>query len=177
MQPVLRPDGHFRASIHATLQWRTLLYALLLSLAVSLPRSGQAGAAAPLALSDFAHSALEIRSKAGRHWFKVYLAENTEQQMQGLMFIRALPADEGMLFPLQTPRIMNMWMKNTLIPLDMLFIDVHGKVVCVRERAEPESLALISCDKPVKAVLEIGGGQAGMRGIGVGDTVVHSAIH
>jgi uncharacterized membrane protein (UPF0127 family) len=123
-------------------------------------------------LSGFARSTLEIRSRAGRHWLKVYLAQSNEQQMQGLMFVRDLPADEGMLFPLATPRIMTMWMKNTLIPLDMLFIDASGRVACVRVKAVPQSLDLISCDKPVKAVLEIGGGQAAARGLAVGDSVL-----
>jgi uncharacterized membrane protein (UPF0127 family) len=127
-------------------------------------------------LTGFARSTLEIRSQGGRHWLKIYLAQSNEQQMQGLMFVRELPADEGMLFPLETPRIMTMWMKNTLIPLDMLFIDAKGRVVCVRAKAVPQSLDLISCDKPVKAVLEIGGGQAAARGIAVGDSVVHPSI-
>jgi uncharacterized protein len=70
-----------------------------------------------------------------------------------------------------------MWMKNTLIPLDMLFIDARGKIVCLLANAKPESLEILSCDKPVKAVLEIGGGEAGRRGIKVGDTVIHATFH
>jgi uncharacterized membrane protein (UPF0127 family) len=87
--------------------------------------------------------------------------------------VRIMPADEGMLFPQPQPRVMAMWMKNTFIPLDMLFIDSRGRVVCLRERTVPESLDIVSCDQPVKAVLEIGGGQAGKRGIAVGDRVIH----
>ena len=93
------------------------------------------------------------------------------------MFVTHLPSDEGMLFPEDKPKIMSMWMKNTLIPLDMLFIDTRGKIVCLLANAKPESLEILSCDKPVKAVLEIGGGEAERRGIKVGDTVVHATFH
>jgi hypothetical protein len=136
----------------------------------------QAHTQTPLSLDSYPRSMLEIRSGGGRHWLKVWIAETTEQQMQGLMFVRSLPDDQGMLFPLAQPRVMTMWMKNTLIPLDMLFIDSKGHVVCLRERTQPQSLALIHCEQPVKAVLEIAGGQAAMRGIKVGDAVVHPAL-
>lgn len=135
-----------------------------------------AHADAPQSLEGFARSTLEIRTASGRHWLKIYLAQTDAQQEQGLMFVRALPADEGMLFPLQTPRMMTMWMKNTLIPLDMLFIDARGRIVCIRAKAVPQSLDFISCDKPVKGVLEIAGGQAAARGIVAGDTVVHATL-
>lgn len=127
-------------------------------------------------LDSYPQSTLEIRSQAGRHWFKVYVASTQAQQMQGLMMVRNLPADAGMLFPQETPREMTMWMKNTLIPLDMLFIDARGRIVCIRARTEPESLDLIHCANPVKGVLEIGGGQAATRGIKVGDLVVHPSL-
>ena len=93
------------------------------------------------------------------------------------MFVSHLPSDEGMLFPQDQPRIVTMWMKNTLIPLDMLFIDTRGRIVCLLANTQPESLDILSCDKPVKAVLEIGGGEAQRRGIKVGDVVVHSTFH
>ena len=149
----------------------------LLALLLTLLQPPAVRAVEQPTLSGFARSTLEIRSQGGRHWLKIWLAQSNEQQMQGLMFVRELPADEGMLFPLETPRIMTMWMKNTLIPLDMLFIDSHGRIVCLLADAKPESLELLSCDKPVKAVLEIGGGEAQRRGIRVGDTVVHATFH
>ena len=151
------------------------LFSMLVLLVLCVTAS-PARAQAIASLDTFPRSTLEIRSAAGRHWLKIWLAETGAQQEQGLMFVRTLPDDQGMLFPLERPRIMTMWMKNTLIPLDMLFIDRKGRVVCLRERAVPESLALISCEQPVKAVLEIAGGQAAMRGIKVGDTVVHDSL-
>ncbi len=127
-------------------------------------------------LRDFARSTLEIRSSQGRHWFNIYLARSEAQQMRGLMFVRQLPEDAGMLFPLPAPRPMTMWMKNTLISLDMLFIDSKGHIVCLRERTVPQSLDLLECPVPVKAVLEIAGGQAAKRGIKLGDSVVQQDI-
>ena len=125
-------------------------------------------------LNAFPESALEIRTATGRQWFSIRIADTDARQEQGLMFVRALPADQGMLFPEATPRIAHFWMKNTLIPLDLLFITARGRIACLRERAKPLVLDLISCETPVKAVLEIGGGEAAKRGIHVGDAVRHT---
>ena len=90
------------------------------------------------------------------------------------MYIKWLPSDQGMLFPQAAPRVMSMWMKNTLIPLDMLFIDAGGRIVYIRERATPESEDIISIPTPVKAVLELPGGQCAALGIRAGDQVRHA---
>jgi uncharacterized membrane protein (UPF0127 family) len=151
--------------------------ALLLTLAVVLCCwSTRTHADQDAPLDSFGHSTLEIRGHEGRQWLKIWVAVSEAQQEQGLMHVRSLAADHGMLFPQPQPRIMTMWMKNTLIPLDMLFIDAKGRVVCLREQAEPESLALISCDHPVRAVLEIAGGQATRRHLAIGDTVITPAL-
>src|SRR4051812_318248 len=139
--------------------------------------SGLCGFAAPADEGGFPRSALQIRSAAGLNWFNIRIADTPAHRELGLMFVTDLPSDEGMLFPEDRPQMMTMWMKNTLIPLDMLFIDSHGKIVCLLANAKPESLDILGCDKPAKAVLEIGGGQAGRRGIKVGDTVVHATFH
>ena len=128
-------------------------------------------------IASFPQSALEIRSSLGRQWFNIHIADNEARQEQGLMYVRALPADEGMLFPATNPRVMTFWMKNTVIPLDLLFISAHGRIACLREQARPLVLNLITCDKTVKAVLEIGGGEAAKRGIRVGDLVTHEMFH
>ena len=125
----------------------------------------------------FPRSALEVRSTAGRQWFNIRIADTEPRRELGLMFVTHLPSDEGMLFPEDQPRVMSMWMKNTYIPLDMLFIDTHGRIVCLLASAKPEALDILSCDKPVKAVLEIAGGEAQRRGIKVGDEVVHATFH
>jgi uncharacterized membrane protein (UPF0127 family) len=126
---------------------------------------------------DFPRSALEIRSAHGRQRFNIRIADTEARQELGLMFQTRLPADEGMLFPQAQPRIVSMWMKNTYIPLDMLFIDSHGRIVCLLAMAKPQSLEILSCPKPVTAVLEIGGGEAAERGIKVGDLVLHAQFN
>ena len=120
---------------------------------------------------SFPRSSLEIQSALGRQRFSVQIADTPERQELGLMFVMSLLPDQGMLFPQSPPRVMTMWMKNTYIPLDMLFIDARSRIVCLRERTRPRSLDLISCDQPVSAVLEIAGGEAARRHIRRGDAV------
>jgi len=145
--------------------------ALLLS--AVLLASIAANRAASAADGDFQRSTLEIRGAHGRVQFNVRIAATPAQQERGLMFETRLPADEGMLFPQSGPRVVTMWMKNTYIPLDMLFIDGAGRIVCLLASTRPQSLELLSCPKPVVAVLEIGGGEAAERGIRVGDAVTY----
>lgn len=155
--------------------WARLCVLIALALIGWLP--AQRSGAAPGADEAFPRSALQIHSSSGLNWFNIRIADTDAHRELGLMFVTHLPSDEGMLFPEDKPQIMSMWMKNTLIPLDMLFIDTRGRILCVLSNAKPESLEILTCDKPVKAVLEIGGGEAQRRGIKVGDTVVHSTFH
>ena len=124
---------------------------------------------------SYPRSSLQIQSASGRQDFDVQIADTSERQELGLMFVMSLLPDRGMLFPVSPPRAMTMWMKNTFIPLDMLFIDAHWRIVCLRERTRPRSLDLISCDQPVSAVVEIAGGEAAARRIRIGDTVTYPA--
>jgi uncharacterized membrane protein (UPF0127 family) len=133
-----------------------------------------AGAAAAQSLVGFAPSRLDVvTAGGGRHSFAVELAETPEQLAQGLMFRSQMAADAGMIFDFGRPRPVSMWMKNTLIPLDMLFIDETGRVTGIHERAIPGSLAVISSPGPVKSVLELNGGTAQRLGLRVGDMVEH----
>jgi uncharacterized membrane protein (UPF0127 family) len=134
------------------------------------------GLAARADSGDFPVSTLEIRTAHGRHSFNIRVADTAERQELGLMYQTRLAADEGMLFPQAQPRIVSMWMKNTYIPLDMLFIDRRGRIVCLLAMTRPQSLEILTCPKPVKAVLEIGGGEAAERGIRVGDRVLHKLL-
>ncbi len=126
-----------------------------------------------LDLASFPQSRLSIRTAAGEHEFQIWTASTQQQQMQGLMFVRDLPAERGMLFVEQRPRIATMWMKNTYIPLDLLFIDTRGTVVRIIPMTRPFSLDMLSSLIPVKAVLELRGGEAARRKIRVGDLAVH----
>ena len=169
------PDGRAPPGArHPVCRWCLATASCLAAALALLPVL--ACSAPPAADEGFPRSALEIRSASGRQWFNIRIADTAPRRELGLMYVTRLPSDEGMLFPEDQPRVMSMWMKNTYIRLDMLFIDTHGRIVCLLADTKPESLDILSCDKPVKAVLEIGGGEAQRRGIKVGDAVVHATF-
>jgi len=126
----------------------------------------------PSALAQ-ALSPVSIQSGDKTHEFKVEIADTEEERVKGLMFRESLPKDGGMLFDFGAPQQATIWMKNTLIPLDILFIDEDGDVVAIARNAVPQSLRLITPGVPVKGVLEINGGAAAEFGINPGDKVVH----
>jgi len=130
-----------------------------------------------LPLAEFPQTTLEIRSRGEKHVFAVWVATTPQQQSQGLMFVRDLPADRGMLFTASEPRVFTMWMKNTYIPLDMVFIGADGRIAKIAARTTPHSLDLVSSGKPVLATLELKGGEAARRSLRVGDEVSWSAPH
>lgn len=129
----------------------------------------------PLDLATFPRTTLEITHQAGgaprTHSFQVWVADTPARAAQGLMFVSDLPETMGMVFPVEPPRIENMWMKNTYIELDMLFMDAHGRVTKIIQRAAPLSLQTLSSDTAVSAVLELRGGQAAKLGLQTGDSV------
>jgi uncharacterized membrane protein (UPF0127 family) len=130
----------------------------------------------PLDLASFPRTSLEIvRHGAGqgahRYTFEVWVADTPARAEQGLMFVSELPERMGMVFPLAPPRVENMWMKNTYIELDMLFIGADGHITKIIARAAPLSLETLSSEVPVAAVLELRGGEAAKLGVKSGDTV------
>jgi uncharacterized protein len=126
-------------------------------------------------LASFQKSTLTIDTDRGPQRFNIEIAKTPQQQEQGLMFRRSLPANAGMLFDFGTTEPAAFWMKNTLIPLDMLFIAADGKIADIHERAVPLSEATIYSKVPVRAVLELNGGTVSRLGIHLGD-VVHFPI-
>src|SRR5262249_5572752 len=124
----------------------------------------------------FGRDHLTIKTRTGDVPFSIEIASTPDQRRHGLMHRRALPRDAGMLFLLPRDQPVAMWMKGTVLPLDMLFIDRHGRIVSIAREATPFSTKLISPDRPVRAVLEVLGGTAALRGIGVGDQVIHSSF-
>ena len=116
---------------------------------------------------------LSIQSGETVHEFSVEVANDREEIAFGLMEREVLDAGTGMLFDFDPPREPSMYMKNTLISLDMLFIASDGSIEMIARNAVPGSLRTISPGVPVRAVLEIGGGQAAELGIQPGDTVQH----
>lgn len=121
----------------------------------------------------FAIGELTIDTQGGPRRFTIEIAATPRERGQGLMFRDSLAPDRGMLFDFGRVQPVGMWMKNTLIPLDMLFVDARGAVVAIAERTVPHSLETISPDQPVLAVLELAGGSADRLGLAVGDRLRH----
>ena len=111
------------------------------------------------------------------HPFTVELALTSKQQEIGEMFRTSVPADGGMLFVWEKPHEVEMWMKNTLVPLDMLFIQADGTILSIADQAVPQSLRIIDSGGPVVATLELAGGTAARLGITTGDKVVAPRFH
>jgi hypothetical protein len=127
-------------------------------------------------LAAFPSGELKISDRKSSHVFRVWLADTPQRQAQGLMFVRALPELRGMLFVYEQPKSISMWMKNTYIPLDMVFIDARGRIQQIVEQTTPHSLDLIRSNEPALAVLEIGGGEARRLGLHAGQRVSHPAL-
>lgn len=125
----------------------------------------------------FERSQLRIETPEGKsHEFQVELALSPEQRERGLMYREKLGDDEGMIFDFGLERDVMMWMKNTPLSLDMLFIDGAGRVQRVASGAVPYSESIISSGGPVRFVLEIRGGRAAELGIGPGAQVTIAAM-
>jgi uncharacterized protein len=116
---------------------------------------------------------LEIVTASGSHEFSVEVMRSEPQRERGLMFRRYLPQDRGMLFDFGVERPIMMWMKNTYLPLDMIFIGRTGKVVGVAKDAEPLSEKIIPSGAPAYGVLEVNAGTAAQIGLKIGDSVRH----
>jgi uncharacterized membrane protein (UPF0127 family) len=112
---------------------------------------------------------LTIHSATGDHRFTVEVAGTPAEQETGLMFRRSLGADRGMIFPYEPPQNVAFWMKNTLIPLDMIFIRADGSIARIAAGTIPQSLEPVPSGEPVAAVLEIRGGRSSELGIREGD--------
>lgn len=120
---------------------------------------------------------VELRGDWGRARFGVELADDPAERAQGLMHRETLPASAGMLFIYPAPQHATFWMKNTLIPLDMIFIDPAGTVTHIHENAVPLDLTGIDGGTGVQAVLEINGGLSRALGITVGSEIRHPSFN
>ena len=114
---------------------------------------------------------LTIKSKGGTHRFDVEVAMTSEQQAQGLMFRTDLPPYGGMVFPMKPARTASFWMKNTVIPLDMLFVRGDGTIAAIAANRKPYTREPSSAGIPVAGVLELRGGRAAELGIAEGDKI------
>jgi uncharacterized protein len=125
----------------------------------------------------FGRSELQIATAdAQLHTFKVWVADTDARRERGLMFVRAFPADAGMLFVYPRVQQIAMWMKNTYLPLDMLFVRADGRIERVVENTQPLSLETIASGAAVLAVIELNGGSAARLKIRAGAQVIHPAF-
>jgi uncharacterized protein len=137
----------------------------------TVPNAVQAAPAARLSPAGMDLAALTVESGSRRHAFTVEMARTPAQQERGLMERRALAADAGMLFPFDPPRPASFWMRNTPIPLDMIFIRPDGSIARIAANTIPLSETPVGVEEAVTAVLEIRGGRAAELGISEGDRV------
>jgi len=149
-----------------------VLYILLAVFCGSLGQHSVAFAVeAPVA---FESSTLSIRTGHESHAFRVEIARTDRQRARGLMFRRSLPRESGMLFLFDSSQMVTMWMKNTFIPLDIIFINDKGVIVHIAKSTVPHSLDYIPSKAPVVSVLEVNAGIAERLDIQVGDRVEHA---
>jgi uncharacterized protein len=150
-------------TMHRTLSLISLSYAASLLLAVAFAPAAQAQAVEPLT----------VVTASGRHAFSVEVMRTPEGRAKGLMFRNYMPPDRGMLFDFARVEPVSMWMQNTFISLDMLFIRSDGTVARVAENTEPLSTRTIPSGEPVLSVLELNAGIAAKIGVKAGDKVEH----
>ena len=135
-----------------------------------------AGLASPAAAENDTLESLTIETGTGVHTVMVEVADTPEERGVGLMHRAELAPDRGMLFDFGTVRRVTMWMKNTLISLDMFFAESDGRIVTIAERTTPLSEKRIRSGQPVRFVLEMAGGSAERLGIVPGDRLRHALI-
>ena len=127
-------------------------------------------------LSPGASSSGNLVTANGPVSIVIEVAETEKEREVGLMNRNSMPADQGMLFDFKQTRLVTMWMKNTYIPLDMVFMDEAGTVTHIAANAQPLSLDIISSRGPVRYVLELNGGAAARYGLKPGDRLEHPMI-
>ncbi len=142
---------------------RVFLLALLVGFAFDLP--SQAKETDP--------NVVIVETASGPVRFSVEIADDNASRAKGLMFRTSLASDHGMLFDFHTPQQVGFWMKNCLIPIDMLFINADGHIVNIHANAKPGDETSIPSAGPIRGVLELMGGTAAARGIQPGDVVRH----
>lgn len=146
----------------------------LLMVAVWVAAAGAVPSAKAAEEPAFPVSPLTVETARGRFQFMVEIAETPSTWKQGLQKRRQMPQDAGMLFNYHQPREVSMWMKDTLISLDMVFIDERGVIVNIAENTQPLSHETLSSRGPVLAVLEVNAGTAARLGMRPGDRVLHA---
>jgi len=143
----------------------------LLAAVVACQPSASRGVALERSAAGLEQVPLTIESRGQRHAFTVEVARTPDEQSTGLMNRQSLAPDRGMIFPYEPAQPVAFWMKNTLIPLDMIFIRSDGTISSIAAETVPLSLEPVPSTEPVAAVLEIAGGRSAELGLGAGDKV------
>jgi uncharacterized protein len=125
----------------------------------------------PPHFARLSESQVEVATASGIHRFEVWIAADDESRERGLMHVRKLPPERGMLFVFDRPQYAAFWMKDTPLPLDLVFIAPDGRVLNIAEDTRPLSLAPIESDGPVSLVLELAAGTAGRIQLAPGDRI------
>ena len=157
-------------------QWIAIVLVFLAVSACSNDTGAQAGTKADEDIVYLRTEPLQITGGGKTHDFTVEIADSWETRQRGLMYRRAMDPDHGMLFLFNAPQKARMWMKNTYISLDMLFVDEQGIIRSIAENTVPESLATLSSGVDVIAVLELIGGRTEALGIRPGHRLVHPSF-
>lgn len=152
------------------------LLAVLAVASVSAAWAQTSPASSPAPLAGLPRSAVQIETAGGSHTFQVWVADNDATRQQGLMFIKELAPNQGMLFLLERPGFASFWMKNTYVSLDLVFIAPGGVVANIAHDTQPLSLAPIESVAPVSGVLELVAGTAERIGLVPGDRVRSPAL-
>ncbi|SHG36206.1 DUF192 domain-containing protein [Cognatishimia maritima] len=150
---------------HHTFRFLTWMAGVLIAALLALPASAKCS-----------HNTVQLRGEWGKAQFTVEVADNASERSKGLMGRPSMPTSSGMLFVYHRTRPISFWMKNTLIPLDMIFADERGIVVHVHHNAIPLDETPISSQWPARYVLEVNGGLAQALGVDVGSELRHPAV-
>ena len=142
-------------------------------MAVPLPAAADEGSAQILPLDP---QPVVIATRNGPKSYSVEIADDASERAVGMMFRKSAPQDSAMLFDFGQTRLVTMWMRNTFVPLDILFIDDEMRIVTISRNAVPRSEEFISSGGPVRFALELAAGEADRDGLRVGDRVRHPAM-
>jgi uncharacterized membrane protein (UPF0127 family) len=153
-----------------------LLAAALIGWPALAPAPARADEPPRESLDHYPTADVSVESAGRSHVFHVWIADTESRQAQGLMFVKRLKPHDGMLFIFPSPQVATFWMKNTLIPLDLLFIAPDGRIIRIAASAKPHSEATIDSMGIVRGVLEVEGGTSERLGIKAGDRVRHAAF-
>lgn len=154
---------------------KRLLAIVVTGCLVALPADAL-GRRPPNLFPDLPRAEVQAVTASGTHRFQVWIAADDQSRARGLMHVRELPIDHGMLFLFERSQIASFWMKDTPLSLDLIFIRADGIVVNVAANATPLLLDPIASTAPVKAVLELVAGTAARIGLGAGDRIRHPAF-